>query len=180
MLRKPCLSFPSQFQVLLRDPLLSLAWNKKHSHSPAFESSYSAEHITHFTLLDPTPLLSLNKVQALSPIICFLICFSTVACAKPPCGNFDLENCLHGGHKTEQIAYALLCLIDVVVFFCLFPRHRQQVKLQQGQGSFPLEQDKKKFYLPLLCSTSNNIVTRTRKDRMTGNRTQPQEFSGTT
>lgn len=42
-----------------------------------------------------------------------------MTCAKLPCGNFDLENCLHGGHKTEQMVYSLLCLIDIVVAFCV-------------------------------------------------------------
>lgn len=42
-----------------------------------------------------------------------------MACAKLPCGNFDLENSLHGGHRTEQMAYAFFCLIDVVMVFCV-------------------------------------------------------------
>lgn len=116
-----------------------------------------------------------------------------MACAKPLCGSFDLENPLQGGHKAEQMAAALLCPTGCGVFLVYFQgtdnrlNHNMEMKLQRAPStrakvvSLPVECEKKEFYFLILHFTSNNIVTRrARKDRMTGNRKWPQEFSGTT
>lgn len=183
MLGKHCLPFsrvPSQSQVLLRDPLLSSACYKTHSYSPAFESTYSVEHVTHFTLRCPCPLVwmkSRPSVQSLR----FFLCFSAVACAQPPCGNFGLENSVHGGHEAEQMAAALLCPTGCEFLVCFQAidnrlNHNMGLKLQRAPStrakvvSFPLEWEKKEFYFPILHSTSNTVTRRARKGRVTGNR----------
>lgn len=104
--------------MLLRDPLLHLAWNKT-PHTPLL--TYSVEPITHFTLLDPTPLLSLRvQVHALSPVLQVLLMLLCYEYAQPLHGNFNLENSLHPPQVGTRWRRWLMLSFNQLMWVCLF------------------------------------------------------------